>query len=63
MLLGYVFHSAVFLSDSEVDDEVIDERPLKNKSDDFPNLMNHVNEQMTAVSFSDEGGQKDRYSE
>jgi hypothetical protein len=50
----------LFFSESEVDDEVIDERPLENKSDNFNNLVNHVNEQTAAVSFSDENGQKIR---
>ena len=50
-----------FLLDSEVDDEIIDERPLENKSENDNNLVNHVTEQNAAVSFSDEDEQKVRY--
>jgi hypothetical protein len=57
MFIRYV----LFLSDSEVDDEVIDERLLENKSDNFNNLVNHVTEPTPAVTFSDEDGQKVRY--
>ncbi|XP_028407022.1 ras GTPase-activating protein-binding protein 2-like [Dendronephthya gigantea] len=45
-------------NESEVDDEVIDERPLESKSDNFNNLINHVPEQTAGVSFSDEEEQK-----
>ena len=51
-----------FLSESEVDDEVIDERPLETKSENVNNLVNHVTEQNAAASFSDEDEQKVRYS-
>ena len=43
-------------AESEVDDEVIDERPLDN------NLMNHVTEPAANVDFSYEDGQKVRYN-
>ena len=54
------FSLRTLFSESEADDEVIDERPLENKSDNFNNLMNHVSEPTASVSFSDEEEQKVR---
>lgn len=54
-----LFHYAA--PESEVDEEVIDERPLENKSDNYNNLVNHVAEQTHSVTFADEDGPKVRY--